>query len=154
MKPIPYRTALHIVKLGNAVTWMRNERMKKIDITSSQSEVIRYILKHKNENITACNLMKHLSLSQSTIAGIIKRLEAKSLVIRKKSEKDTRKIIIIPTEQGLKLDHYLKETARQTEDVLLKGMTDDEQREFNRLLEIALSNVKGFKNSSAATPDE
>ena len=149
-----YKTASLIVRLGNAVAWIRNQRMQEMDITSTQSDVIRYILKHRQQPISAGELMKEFSLSPSTMAGILKRLENKSLIVRKTDERDARKIIITAAKEGLALEDYLKETAAQTEEILLRGMTKSEQDEFYRLLQIALSNANAVKTSGGWKKNE
>ena len=140
-----FKTASMIVRLGNVVAWLRNQRMQKRDITSTQSDVIRYILKHRQEPVSAGDLMREFSLSPSTMAGILKRLENKALIDRRTDEQDARKILITPTEEGLALEDYLKETAVQTEEILLRGMSEAEQAEFYRLLQIALRNANAVK---------
>lgn len=140
-----FKTASMIVRLGNVVAWLRNQRMQKRDITSTQSDAIRYILKHRQEPVSAGDLMKEFSLSPSTMAGILKRLENKALIDRRTDEQDARKILITPTEEGLALEDYLKETAVQTEEILLRGMSEAEQAEFYRLLQIALRNANAVK---------
>lgn len=140
-----FKTASMIVRLGNVVAWLRNQRMQKRDITSTQSDVIRYILKHRQEPVSAGDLMREFSLSPSTMAGILKRLEHKALIARRTDKQDARKILITPTEEGLALEDYLKETAVQTEEILLRGMSEAEQAEFYRLLQIALRNANAVK---------
>ncbi|MFA5432680.1 MAG: MarR family winged helix-turn-helix transcriptional regulator [Candidatus Paceibacterota bacterium] len=147
MNPPKYRTGRYFVQLGNAVSWFRNQKFLSIGLTSSQSEVIRYVLKHRNERITAGDLMTQLSLSQSTVAGIIKRMENKSLLTRYMDDADARKSIIAPMEEGLLLEESLKKVAEQTEDIILQGMSDAEQAELNRLLKIALSNLSTYRAS-------
>lgn len=145
VKAAQFKTASLIVRLGNVVAWLRNQRMQKRDITSTQSDVIRYILKHRQEPVSAGDLMREFSLSPSTMAGILKRLEHKALIARRTDEQDARKILITPTEEGLALEDYLKETAVQTEEILLRGMSEAEQAEFYRLLQIALRNANAVK---------
>lgn len=149
MRAPKYRTGRLLVQLGNSVSWFRNQKMQRMELTSSQSEVIRYMLKHRTERLTAGDLMVQLGLSQSTVAGILKRLEKKSLLLRQTDESDARRSCILLTEQGLALENDLKEVAAQTEEILLQGMTDDEQAEFNRLLQLALDNMHAFRASGA-----
>lgn len=144
-----YRTGRLLVQLGNAVSWFRNQKMQGIGLTSSQSEVIRYVLKHPDERLTAGDLMAQLGLSQSTMAGILKRLEKKSLLMRQSDESDARISRILLTEKGLALEGDLLKVAAQTEEILLQGMTDAEQAEFNRLLQMALENMHSFRTSAA-----
>ncbi len=75
-----FKTASLLVKLGNAVTYYRNKKMENIDLTSIQSDVFIDII--RNPGITASELKDHVQLSQSTVAGIIARLESKPLISR------------------------------------------------------------------------
>ena len=148
-----FKTASLVVRLGNVVAWLRNQRMQQRGITSSQSDVIRYILKHRDQPVSAGDLMEQLGLSPSTMAGILKRLENKSLITRTTDEKDGRKVLIAPTREGMELEDYLKETARQTEEILLRGMTKAEQDEFYRLLKMALQNADAVKKAGGCRQD-
>ena len=116
-----FQTATRAVQLGNAITWVRNQRTQFMRLTATQSEAIRYILKHyEKKTLTAVELMENLQLSQSTVAGIIQRLEDKKLITRSADPHDARKSIIYPTEKGLELEEQLKQTAVETETLLLQ----------------------------------
>lgn len=134
-----FKTASLIVKLGNAVTYYRNIKMESLDLTSVQSDAFIAIL--RNPGITASELKEYLQLSQSTVAGIIARLENKGIIEKTVDQGDARKAILIPTEQGMILEEPLKEIALGTQQFLVEGMCEDEQAEFSRLLQIALDNM-------------
>ena len=142
IKKSQFQTAEQIIRLGNAVTWIKNQKTQFMNLTATQSEAIRYILKNYEEKeITAADLMANLHLSQSTVAGIIQRLVKKGLIDKKTDTNDGRKNIIIPTGKGVELENRLKQTAVATEEIIVKGMSNEEQKEFNRLLQIALDNT-------------
>ena len=134
-----FKTASLIVKLGNAVTYYRNLKMENIDLTSVQSDAIIAAL--RNPGITATQIREDLQLSQSTVAGILSRVEGKGLLTKTVDQEDGRKAILQPTEQGLLLEEPLKEIALETQQALVEGMTQTEQEEFVRLLQIALDNM-------------
>ena len=141
-----FQTATRAIQLGNAVSYIKNQRTQFMGLTSTQSEAIRYILKnYREKSLSAADLMKYLQLSQSTVAGIIQRLEQKELIERTVSETDARKSIIRPTIKGLKLEEALKQSAVETEALLLDGMTKEEQELFNHLLQKALDNMNAAK---------
>ena len=107
-----FKTATRVVQLSNTVTWIRNYKNQFMDLTSTQSDAIIYILKNYQDNsLTANELMRDLQLSQSTVAGIISRLEAKGLICRRPAENDNRKNIIYPTAKGMVLEEDLKKKA-------------------------------------------
>lgn len=135
-----FKTASLIVKLGNAVTYYRNLKMESIDLTSVQSDAVIAAL--RNPGITAKELKEQLQLSQSTVAGIIGRLESKGLLTKTVDQDDARKTILTPTEEGLSLEEPLRKIALETQQSLVEGMNEKEQEEFVRLLEIALDNMR------------
>lgn len=139
IKPNQFRTASLIVKLGNAVTYYRNLKTESIGLTSVQSDAIIATL--RNPGITATQLKETLQLSQSTVAGIISRLEGKGLINKVTAQEDARKSFLTPTNEGLLLEEPLKEIALETQRALVDGMSEEEQTEFIRLLQIALDNM-------------
>ena len=141
-----FKTASLIVKLGNAVTYYRNLKMEHIDLTSIQSDAIIAAL--RNPGITATQLREHLQLSPSTVAGIIARLENKGLLEKTTDAEDARKAILMPTEQGKLLEMPLKEIAVETQQSLVDGMSEAEQQEFVRLLQIALDNMNRVRTGN------
>ena len=143
IEAIQYKTASTIVRLGNAVTYYRNIKMQEYGLTSAQGDVIRAILHARG--ITASELKKKLGLSQSTVAGILERLENKRLIKKTLVDGDARKMSLFPTSQGLELEDMLKQTALETQQIIMEGMTKSEQEEFNRLLEIALAHMSAVR---------
>jgi len=138
-EPKEFVTASLIVKLGNAVTYYRNMKMEDIGLTSVQSDALIATL--RNPQITASQLKEHLNLSQSTVAGIIERLESKGLLTKVSDPDDARKTHLIPTEKGRQLEGTLREIAFSIQKSLMNGMSADEQSEFSKLLGIALDNM-------------
>ncbi len=134
-----FATASLIVKLGNAVTYYRNVKMEDIGLTSVQSDALIAML--RDPEITASQLKERLNLSQSTVAGIIERLESKGLISKVTDAEDARKTHLIPTEKGKQLENTLREIALDIQNALLRGMNPEEQAEFSRLLGIALDNM-------------
>ena len=143
IEAIQYKTASTIVRLGNAVTYYRTIKMQEYGLTSAQGDVIRAIL--HAPGITASELKKKLGLSQSTVAGILERLENKRLIKKTLVDGDARKMSLFPTSQGLELEDMLKQTALETQQIIMEGMTKSEQEEFNRLLEIALTHMSAVR---------
>lgn len=143
IEAIQYKTASTIVRLGNAVTYYRNIKMQEYGLTSAQGDVIRAIL--HEPGITAAELKKKLGLSQSTVAGILERLENKGLIQKTLVDGDARKMSLVPTSQGLELEAMLKQTALETQRIIMEGMTKKEQEEFDRLLETALSHMSALR---------
>lgn len=60
-------------------------------------------------------------------------------------EYDARKIVIYLTQKGQKQKSFLRNVSVENETILLRGMTEEERTELNRLLQIVLNNINMFK---------
>lgn len=149
MNESQYKTSGLMIRLSNALIWFRNQELQRHDLTSSQFEVIRYLLTHQEQDITAGTIMTQLELSQSTVAGILKRLHAKGLIHRRTDQHDARREFVVLTEKGLALEESLQGIACKTEKILLQGMAPTEQKEFYRLLHLALDNMNSVRTGEA-----
>lgn len=134
-----------LIQLGNAVTWFRNQEMKSMDLTSSQSGIIQCIQKYPDNKTTAANLMKQLYLSKPTVSKMIHQLEKKELIKRSVDKTDSRKKVIALTQKGLDLKTALKNMERKTEGILLRGMTEKEKIQFVLLMQMALENIFAYR---------
>ncbi len=145
MDEIKHKTGKMLIQLGNAVTWFRNQKMRPMELTSSQSGVIQYIQNHSDEKTTAGNIITRLYLSKPTISKIMKLLEKKSMIERNVDESDFRRRVIVLTEKGVSLETDLRKIDLQTEEILLYGMTEKEKAQFGYLLQMALDNMNTYR---------
>lgn len=137
-----YRVSGRMIRLSNALIWFRNRELERLGLTSSQFEALRFLLLRQGEEVTAGALMRGLGLSQSTVAGILKRLCEKGFIERRSDERDQRRGIIRLTDKGRALEAELQGIALETEGILLRGMSEAEAAELYRLLGLALSNME------------
>lgn len=143
-----FQTISRARKLGNAITSLRNRNAQSMGLTAAQSEAIRFILRYRGEEpLTAAGLTEALQLSQSTVAGILNRLEAKEFIRRVPAPEDRRKCLILPTQKGLELEERLRESAAKSQQILFQGMTEAEQREFDRLLAMGLQSIQSAREA-------
>lgn len=133
------RFGTEILKLNNAYVNYRNKRLNEIGLTSSQTEVLREIL--TNPGITINELKNNLNLSQSTISGIVKRLEKKNIIFKIIDESDTRKSSISPSKFALDLETKLQIIADETNKKIFKNMSKKEIEIFENLIELAIFNL-------------
>lgn len=141
-----YKTASYLVRLGNAVTSYRNRKLQEYGLTSAQGDAIRAVL--HEPGITAAELKNRLWLSQSTVAGILSRLESKGLIEKTNVDGDARKMSLWPTARGLELKAKLLQSALDTQHRLMEGLSEGEQAEFDRLLQTALEHMTAARAES------
>ena len=85
--------------------------------------------------ITATTISKKISLSASTIIGIIDRLEEKRLLERKRDSADRRNVYITATDTGRKLVEEMPQPLRYPLKTALERLSVEEQSHVADLLD-------------------
>ena len=104
--------------------------LEDLDITYPQYLVMLVLWEHQKINVKEIGML--LNLDSGTLTPLLKRLEAKQLVLRERSKKDERIVEISLTEKGEKY----KEKALCIPDKLISkiNLNKDEQIQFKQLI--------------------
>lgn len=85
--------------------------LDKIDLTYTQYIAMMVLWEKKSMNVKA--LGEYLYLDSGTLSPLIKKLESKGLITRKRSEKDERNLIVEITSEGERLKEQAVEIPAQ-----------------------------------------
>ena len=110
-----------------------NKFSKKYKLTSSQMDILIFLLHNENKIVNQRNIENFLSLSNPTIAGTLLRLEKKGFIIRKISSKDKRYKEI-----------YLTDKSRELKDIIFKYISDNDNKMFSNMSEEEKENLKNI----------
>ena len=115
-----------VAKLFREVMHLFKQSMSKvfedIGITAPQGMVIGILSKEKTLKIT--ELSTKLSLSNSTVSGIVDRLEKQGMVKRKRSEQDKRVVYV---------SNFHQRIEEKIEDAMSKGTPEELAKVFEGL---------------------
>ncbi len=89
----------------------------------------------EKESITATEIADRISLSASTIIGVLDRLESKELLQRQRDKKDRRLVHVIPTEKGKVLAAKMPYPLKRPLNTALSKMSENEQQRMAEALE-------------------
>lgn len=110
-----------------------NKFSKKYKLTSSQMDILIFLLHNEDKIVNQRNIENFLSLSNPTIAGTLLRLEKKGFIIRKISSKDKRYKEI-----------YLTDKSRELKDIIFKYIRDNDNKMFSNMSEEEKENLKNI----------
>lgn len=110
-----------------------NKFSKKYKLTSSQMDILIFLLHKENKIVNQRDIENFLSLSNPTIAGTLLRLEKKGFIIRKISSKDKRYKEI-----------YLTDKSRELKDIIFKYIRDNDNKMFSNMSEEEKENLKNI----------
>lgn len=120
-----------------------NETLASTDLTKSQAELLLFLHRNKDKQMTQKDIETYYHISNPTVTGLINRLEAKGYVERVISHDDARKRIIVETEKAKNLHSFLKQGSIDFNELLLSCLTKDEQKQLTNLLWRVLENMEG-----------
>ncbi|MCD8326982.1 MAG: MarR family transcriptional regulator [Lachnospiraceae bacterium] len=111
-----------------------NKMLKESGITSAQMGVMIALDLSHQPSLTMKELEKKICLAQSTVAGLVVRLEQKGLVECGSDPSDRRIKWVRRSEKGVELcEHTRRELDRMDQD-FLSGLTKEERELFIQLL--------------------
>ncbi|MNE35438.1 Organic hydroperoxide resistance transcriptional regulator [compost metagenome] len=89
--------------LSRKVTAHYKPLLEELDLTYPQYLVMLLLWEH--QTLSVKELGDHLMLDSGTLTPLLKRLEQKKIVVRKRSEEDERIVLISLTEEGKQLQN-------------------------------------------------
>jgi DNA-binding MarR family transcriptional regulator len=142
---------IHIVKCLRKITHEIGRYSKHIHenyrITLPQVICLREIGRHGP--ISFSDLTKLIFLNNSTVTGIVDRLEKHNLVKRVRSSNDRRQIHLEITEEGLDL---LEHAPPPIDSTFIKNLKDLDQEEINQIIWSLEKIIKMFNTTEEFTP--
>ena len=124
---------------------MRHD-FRNLGITIPQGIVIGTLMKFGEMKIS--ELSRKVNLSNSTISGIIDRLEKQQLVVRTRSAKDRRLVYVNVTP---KVDELFKGVHKKAEEMFADLLGTGTAAEFEKIIE-GLSLLKNIMNDRHPEP--
>lgn len=119
-----------------------NVDMKESDLTFSQMEILFYLEKHVDHAINQQELCDAVQVSHPTMIGLINRMEEKNLVVRRTDPLNRRSRYIEMTQKSQEILRQTRERRHRNDRMLVKGFTDEETKELNRLLGMVYRNMQ------------
>ena len=114
----------------------------RYELTASQACMLIYLSRAEHK-VNQRELEKYFQLSNPTVTGLMKRMEAKGFVDRAISQEDGRFKYITLTPKAVKISAQVAEDLTKLEEQVRTGMTPEEVELFLSLLNRALQNVHG-----------
>jgi DNA-binding MarR family transcriptional regulator len=116
-------------------------RLADWDGTQAQIRVLLYLSRHGGQALQH-EVTAFLNVRPSTVNGILDRMEERDLVRRSISQEDARQRLISLTDRGRERQDRFRAIHGEMEEVILRGFSPEEVRQFRTLLERAIGNLE------------
>lgn len=135
---------VNYMKVGQHLTQQFRNRFGKFNITFPQAMALSIL--EKEGPMPISKLAEKLGSANSTISGVVDRLEKLEIVRRTRSELDRRVIYVEVTEKYYELRDRAKTGMNEYFNSLLDSLTTEEREQVSqglKLLDQAMTELKG-----------
>lgn len=133
-------TISHLIRRSMDI---KNESANIPELTRSQVWVIRYISEEGEKgDIYQRDLEKAFNIRRSTATGILQLMEKKGLIERLPVPRDARMKKLVLTDYAVQINEKMKENIDTMENVLRKGITEEEAEVFRTVCDKIIHNLE------------
>jgi len=129
-----YDCGLLLKKICDAMERINNANLKRYQLTNSQLRYLIFLYENRPRKIPMKTLEGQFQVAQPTVAGIIRRLEEKDLIVTAVSAADSRAKTVELSAAGLELMNRGIQQRRHIENWITDNLTQTETEQFRRLL--------------------
>lgn len=122
-------TIIYLYTEGRRIT---KELARRAQLTGPQLTVVKIL--EQIGDLSLSELSERIRAQNSTVTGIIDRMEREGLVVRERSKEDRRVVIIRLTPKGAQLAEDIPVEPMRVFQTALSSLTKDEMRELLRIL--------------------
>lgn len=138
-----------VMQLSNALVKMRSSIAAEFNITSGQLSIMVFLLNNLDRGeINQLDIQNDLLITHQTVTGVLERLKEKGYILCSQSRRDKRYKCITVTPKALEVKTALEDSAKIAESRLISGMSENDQKEFSKLLALALKNIREWNTNT------
>ena len=131
-----------INKISNRLRRRSVALQEKLGMSGAQGNILNYILVDgRKRPVYQKDIEKEFGLRPSTATEALKNLEAKGLICRISEKQDDRLKRIELTSKAEEIRHLITSEIAESENLLLKGITEEERRIFIEIGKKMLKNL-------------
>lgn len=125
----------------------------EMDLTAAQGHILAY-LSHHHQPPCPKDIEQVFHLSHPTVSGLLTRLEKKEFIAIRPDEQDKRckRIYILP--KGEACNQRMQQRIQSIEHQIVQDFSQEEQEQFARLLDRAITNMGGKPRCSLCKEED
>ncbi|MCK1992049.1 MarR family transcriptional regulator [Peribacillus muralis] len=132
--------SISIHKTDLAFTQYVKNKLADFNIAPEQNLIIMLLL--KNDGLTQIELAEKLNKDKTNIARMVYNLEQKGFIKRSPDVNDRRSLKVFLTDKGKELSNIVIPIAEEFNNVVTKGITDEELENLKVLLNKMRENLR------------
>ena len=130
----------HIDKISSQMRLQYSEMLRELDLHVGQDNLLCKLW--IEDGITQMQLTEYLNCEPSTVTNMVKTLEKKGFVYRKKDPVDGRVSRVYLTEKGLAVREPVSQIWCKQQDKLLNGLGEEDRALLHKYLQQMEKNLR------------
>lgn len=132
----------YIKRIDNALAKEANNNLQALNLTMQQDRVLIQLARTAGNTLSLKELEEHFGSAQSTVAGLVVRLEKKGLIEALSDPADKRIKLVRLTAEGVRLNALSRQQIVDSEARLTALLTEEEKAQFLSCLKKVYEAVK------------
>ncbi len=141
-----YIAARRVLELANLLISTRNKDIKKLDMTTDQADALIFFNDFPKSSISDLKDFQHIK--HQSAQKITQHLAEKGLITLATNTADRRAKIVVLTHSGHLMREKIKNNGSHTGQRLLNNFSVTQKKEFLRLIEKSINNMRGEKDET------
>ena len=131
-----------IKRIDNALEKEANQNLQALNLTMQQNRVLILLAHAEAHTLSLKALEEHFGAAQSTVAGLVSRLEKKGLIEAVPDPSDRRVKLARLTEEGARIHAQSRQDVVNSESRLTANLSQEEREVFLNCLKKVYEAVK------------
>ena len=140
-------SAIHLLhRAGQCAGDVFGQRVKAAGLTPRQYVILSTVAQHEGLNQT--DLVERTGVDRSTLADIVRRMQNKGLIYRKRKLRDARAYAVFVTEKGQEVLTEAAPSAAAADQRVLSALPPERREAFLDTLHMLVENIhsRGFRH--------
>ena len=117
-------------------------------LTSTQIQILKYMIEHQNENVYQKDLENVLNLRRATVSGVLQTMEKNNLIKREIYENDVRVKKIILNEKTKSIFLKNKQKIDEIEKNITKNISKKDLNDFIKVIDKLITNLNEYEKGN------
>ncbi len=117
-------------------------------LTSTQIQILKYMIEHQNEDVYQKDLENVLNLRRATVSGVLQTMEKNNLIKREIYENDVRVKKIILNEKTKSIFLKNKQKIDEIEKNIIKNISKKDLDKFTQIIDKLITNLNEYEKGN------
>ena len=134
-----HKPGLLINEISKLIQDKLRRNSEELGFKTGYRQILRFLV--HEDGVTQIDIARHAHFTAPTVSVTLKKMEDEGLIRRKTDKNDTRRTRVFITEKGREWESLLFEKVIDCENILMRGLSEDEADELCRLLKKVRENI-------------